>query len=237
MVEDDYSKWVEFWWLRCQLIGIIFKSSSLLSLIGIVSRIVVGGFNLLGLCEDFHIPGCCSVRGRGNMGIIWWCKPQSRWEYWDLIKSMEILYTTPTHYFKYGIILRNPCQNGASLTIRKSHLSDCPPKNVEDQEDLGQLPHLGKHWRVRWTSILISLPHSAMLSWSRGGLIGAVITKSITNGEHQLLPTFSQFHHQGFFTQGWLQNSGFIGPLKSHSKNFWSAELGLVILLMCRWCL
>ena len=76
MVEDDYSKWVEFWWLRCQLIGIIFKSSSLLSLIGIGSRIVVGGFNLLGLCEDFHIPGCCSVRGRGNMGIIWWCKPR-----------------------------------------------------------------------------------------------------------------------------------------------------------------
>ena len=106
---------------------------------------------------------------------------------------MEILYTTtPTHYFKYGIILRNRCQNGASLTIRKSHLSDCPPKNAEDQEDLGQHPHLGKHWRVGWTSILISLRHCAMLSWSRGGLIGAVITKSITNGEHnycQLSPS------------------------------------------------
>ena len=51
-----------------------------MSHIGIGSRIVVGGLNLLGLCEDFHIPGCCSVRGRGNMGIIWWCKPQRRRE-------------------------------------------------------------------------------------------------------------------------------------------------------------
>ena len=78
---------------------------------------------------------------------------------------MEILYTTPTHYFKYGIILRNLCQNGANLTIRKSHLSGCHPKNVEHQEDLGQHPHLDDLG-------LSQLPHRALRHGHQSGLHG-----------------------------------------------------------------
>ena len=54
-----------------------------------ISRIVVPGFNLLGLCRISIFWAAASTAACGNMGIIWWCKPQ-RWEYLDLINILNI---------------------------------------------------------------------------------------------------------------------------------------------------
>ena len=103
-----------------------------------IRRIVVPRFNLCGLCQDFHILGCADA-ACGNMGIIWWCKPQRREGKVGILK-----FDQNNGNFVCTPVLSSYLRNLELVRFSPSGRATCPPtlpkKTVNRSRRFAKLP-------------------------------------------------------------------------------------------------